>query len=757
MTKNSSRFPAISKHKLAAKLAALSIVATILISSFFTGFYNNLQNNIKEHAENYLTENGSHAVNGLNEKVDSIFATLTALSSFIADQPQINSNDVLKVLHDQTSVNNYSSMSVITPDGTGYSSETFSYKAKDRDYFQTAMKGKNAISNIVTSRTDGQPSIVFAVPIYKDTNIIGVVSCIYRSEMFISLINMPSFNGDGRILLIQNDGTAIIGSPRLAQGANYYDAMQNAEFSDNSSFSTLLRKIKNGESGLIYYRYAGESDYASFMPAHLNNWYIISIVPSAYIENQSRQISGYVLVMIFEIIAVFLLFILYVFYSERKNAKMLLDSNQKFEALADNIPGGVLRCATDESVTLDYVSDGCLRLLGCTREQFAEQYKNQYANLIYEKDREKAMKSMNRQLKHRHHVSLEFRVLDAGGKLHWVFHHGRVITESNNKQWQYVVLTDNTKAKETQEELRQSFERYRIVMEQSDSVIYEYKLEDDSAYVSENFKKKFGYELSQENFSTKLMQQKVVHPDDEERLHALYEQIRAGAPHSDMELRIRKIDGTYLWCKVQATTILNNFGVPVRALAKVTDISAEKAETEYLMAQAQRDPLTSTYNKATAQTLIDQYLKTEGQSALSALFILDLDHFKQANDTYGHLFGDSVLVEMAAKIKKLFRSSDVIGRIGGDEFVVFLKDIANEEAIAEKAHELCESFRSISLGLNSDFKVSASIGVSVSPKDGSNYLNLFKKADKALYFSKNHGKDSYTFYHPENMTEHHSS
>jgi diguanylate cyclase (GGDEF)-like protein len=132
-----------------------------------------------------------------------------------------------------------------------------------------------------------------------------------------------------------------------------------------------------------------------------------------------------------------------------------------------------------------------------------------------------------------------------------------------------------------------------------------------------------------------------------------------------------------------------------------------------------------------------------------------MDHFKQANDSFGHLFGDSVLVEMADKIKKLFRSSDVIGRIGGDEFVVFLKDIANEKAIVEKAREICESMRTISLNEHSNYKVSCSIGIAVAPKDSEVYLDLFKKADEALYYSKNHGKESYTFYNSEDMAAHH--
>ena len=751
------KLPNLRKNGLAAKLMALSLVVTFLIASFFVAFSNNLQQNLIKQANDYLQENSNRAVDTLSKKVDDIFAVLDTAEKYIEVQGPLNSDQVLQMLHDQATKNFFSSMVVSLPDGTSFCSENqITSNVKDCDYFQTALKGKKAISNLFTPKEDGMPSIVFAIPIYKNNKIAGVLSCVYSSQLFRELLSTTAFNGEGRILLIQNDGTTIIGSSKLQQGGNYFAAMASAVIQNNFSVEKLSNRFKNGESGFLQYTYLGEPDCASFRPVCINNWYVVSIVPLSYIQSQSTQISGNVFILVLAIIAVLLLFLFYIFHSERKNAKALLDSNQKFEALADNVPGGVLRCDAEEA-TLDFVSNGCLRLFNCTRDQFHEQYRNKFENIIYEKDRERTMKHMSRQLQHGHHVSVEFRILDSDGNLHWIFHRGRVVTEANKKKWQYVVLTDITKLKETQEELRQSFERYRIVIEQSDSALYEYNCKDDSAYVSENFKKMFGYELSQQNFSDALIKQNVIHADDVDLLLKVYQQILDGAQHNDINLRIRKSDGTFLWCKMQTTTVFDNLGAPVRVLAKVTDISAEKAETESLLVQAQRDPLTGFYNKATTQTLIDQCLKQEGPSKVSALFILDLDHFKQANDTFGHLFGDSVLVKMSSKIKKLFRSSDIIGRVGGDEFIIFLKNIADENAIAEKAREVCDAVSAVSMNDSSNYTVSCSIGISVFPKDGSHYLQLFKKADKALYYSKNHGKNGYAFYDSEDMAAHHYS
>lgn len=744
------------KDRLWVKLAAFSLLSAILIASFFTTFNNNLQQNIKEQSEIYLTENGSHAVNKLNNKVTDIFSALVTLSSFAAEQSNINNNEVLRFLHEQALRNRFSSIFVATPEGFGYSSDSPTINIKDRDYFQTAMKGENAISKIITSRKDEQPSIAFAVPIYKNNKVIGVLFCVYHSGMFTELLQGASFNGKGSTLLIQNDGTAIIGSCPFKEGDNYFNAMKTTKISGEFTYDLLIKKVKNNESGFIQYDYQGDSYYTSFVPVHLNDWYIISIVPVSFIQKQSAQISGYVLNMIFEIIAAILIFIFYIFYAEHKHAKKLFESNQKFEALAANIPGGVLRCSTDADMTLDFVSDGCLRFFSCTRKEFTETYQNKFENIIYEKDRAKTMKLIRRQLCKGHHVSAEFRIADFNGDLHWVFEHGRVIAESGNKKWNYAVLTDITNLKDTQEKLRQSMERYSIMMEQSDSVVYEYNLKDNTFYVSDNFKRIFGYELSHCNSPESLYENNIIHPDDQNNVQLLYQQIRDGALQGEIELRIRKIDGTYMWCKMQATTIFDESGMPDRSLAKITNIDDEKAETQRLLNQAQRDSLTGMYNKATAEALINQYLKTEGKSKINALFVVDLDHFKLANDTFGHLFGDSVLIAISSKIKNLFRSSDIISRIGGDEFVICVKNIGSEKAAADKAIEVCDSIKAIILSAHANYKISGSVGIAVYPKDGSNYLELFKKADCALYYSKDHGKNGYTFYSSDNMIVHSS-
>ena len=126
--------------------------------------------------------------------------------------------------------------------------------------------------------------------------------------------------------------------------------------------------------------------------------------------------------------------------------------------------------------------------------------------------------------------------------------------------------------------------------------------------------------------------------------------------------------------------------------------------------------------------------------------IIDIDDFKMVNDTLGHLFGDAFLVEITSDVRKLFRESDIVGRIGGDEFIAFIKDIPGNALVFEKARQVVEAFRNLPMQESWDKSISCSIGISVFPNDGQHFQELYKKADYALYQAKKQGKNQYVHY-----------
>lgn len=158
------------------------------------------------------------------------------------------------------------------------------------------------------------------------------------------------------------------------------------------------------------------------------------------------------------------------------------------------------------------------------------------------------------------------------------------------------------------------------------------------------------------------------------------------------------------------------------------------------------DPLTKVYNKAVFRTFIEEQIK---KNSRFALFIVDVDDFKNINDTNGHMTGDDVLKAFAANLKSVFRATDMVGRFGGDEFYVIMQDIKNSKDVLSCGQKICNAAREVgSNGIKCG--ITASAGIALYPDHGESYKELLGHADKALYKVKEKGKDGFYLYEDEN-------
>ena len=159
--------------------------------------------------------------------------------------------------------------------------------------------------------------------------------------------------------------------------------------------------------------------------------------------------------------------------------------------------------------------------------------------------------------------------------------------------------------------------------------------------------------------------------------------------------------------------------------------------------ESETDKLTSIYNRAAFERIVKERMEVLPEGAVGAFFILDVDHFKEANDTYGHQCGDELLQKFGYAMKEVFRQSDCLGRFGGDEFVAFITGELTKAAVEKKARRMLEAIRKITVD-HTDLKVTASVGVAMYPEHGGNYDYLFNAADRALYQVKSGGRDGYS-------------
>ncbi len=163
-----------------------------------------------------------------------------------------------------------------------------------------------------------------------------------------------------------------------------------------------------------------------------------------------------------------------------------------------------------------------------------------------------------------------------------------------------------------------------------------------------------------------------------------------------------------------------------------------------IMAEARTDALTGCMTRGAMEQAIEEALMLDKEK-LYAFFIIDIDNFKRANDTFGHGFGDFCIQQFAIGIRKAFRSNDIIGRIGGDEFVVFLH-CPSREWVQEKAVQLVRTLDMDCEQGKARLHISSSIGVALYPHDGEDMATLYHNADAALYVVKENGKNNYQFF-----------
>ena len=170
-----------------------------------------------------------------------------------------------------------------------------------------------------------------------------------------------------------------------------------------------------------------------------------------------------------------------------------------------------------------------------------------------------------------------------------------------------------------------------------------------------------------------------------------------------------------------------------------------KREIEQLERESKTDSLTGAYNKMATKQMIDTYIERHPDGA-HMLLLIDVDNFKKVNDTYGHQCGDEVLTYVIQNLRNAYVSDEVIGRVGGDEFVVFIGDVKDKEQLLFKAQELHDLLHQPYKRGNQVVPVSASIGVAMYPEDGACYEELMYCADSALYEVKATQKGNFAIY-----------
>lgn len=289
--------------------------------------------------------------------------------------------------------------------------------------------------------------------------------------------------------------------------------------------------------------------------------------------------------------------------------------------------------------------------------------------------------------------------------------------------------------------LEQERIKYQFIAEMSKEILFEYTYQTDVLTLSEEGVVQLGLPEIIVNLKEDKLFQQVMKVEDYQDLRKKLRDASPGNP-TVAENYCLCVNGQWRWFKiiVRPLWLGNNKDAVTGAIGKCTDIHEEITELEFLKKTAHIDDLTGLYRRNFAFRKIKEMLDKEHSVGKKyALMLFDLDCFKNANDLYGHMFGDRVLYETAQKVLKSVRNTDIIARIGGDEFLIFV-EYKNEISSVVK-----RIFQSIG-GMYQNFHICVSMGISLAPAHATEYEALFHYADQALYAAKHKGRNCYCIY-----------
>ncbi len=432
--------------------------------------------------------------------------------------------------------------------------------------------------------------------------------------------------------------------------------------------------------------------------------------------------------------------------TELKQLQYELDLKSKhLEMINETVPGGILIMEYDPFLTITYANNGFYEMLGYTKEEFAHKFKNRCVDLMHSDDLLPTMDSLERQTQTSNKFDLQFRIRKKDGELIWVSCSGISMYSPDEPGRLNCIILDIDKNVKLLDKLNKEQELSRTIFDLSDDIIFDYDIINSTVSLSANISAKYKAPAFLTDCPQAIVDSGIIHEDDVELFLQIVEAMKLGISNFKGEIRVKLSPEQINWFSIDYKLIFDNELFPVKSLGKITDVTAQRGLIEDLQIKAKTDPLTKIFNKEATNELIRKSL-AQNANEKAAFLIIDIDNFKGVNDNLGHQFGDSVLKIIADNIKHEFRENDIVGRIGGDEFVVFIKKIPSIDIITQKALALTNAFRRTYSGEKNNYKISGSIGIAIYPQDGTSFEELFKNADLALYESKKRGKDCYSFY-----------
>lgn len=341
----------------------------------------------------------------------------------------------------------------------------------------------------------------------------------------------------------------------------------------------------------------------------------------------------------------------------------------------------------------------------------------------------------------------EIRNRAKDGSYYWVDTTIVPFKDQAGEIYQYLsIRSDITARKQMEDELKRSEEKYRIIAENTSDIISIINLDGEFLYLSPSHKRVWEHTVPDEEIHNLF--EWIVEDDRDIFAYAIQHAFSTRKEYM-VECRINTQRNDVIWTESKINPIMDEEGNVTKLLLVTRDVTDRKQSEETIHHLAYHDALTDLPNRRMyVQQLSKEMMQAKRfQSNLAVLF-LDLDRFKDVNDSFGHDVGDMLLIEASKRLQACLKPGDVVARLGGDEFTIMQNQLQDRNEATALAEQIMNQLQRPFELDGHVFNVSCSIGIALYPQDGDNPEDLLKRADTALYTVKSRGKNGYDFFDP---------
>lgn len=414
------------------------------------------------------------------------------------------------------------------------------------------------------------------------------------------------------------------------------------------------------------------------------------------------------------------------------------------EIFANTVPSGVSKHLLDNNLSLIWANNFFYDLCGYSEHDYREKFGTSTLQLVLSEDLAVVIEALaDLTEKEESSKILNFRIQCADGSIKWV---NAVLARSGFVERGFpvinLVLSDITNLKIAEAKAMLEEQKYLIISDISEELPYEYDIASDTITFADKFNHIFEGESVIEHPSENMLKMGLVSYDTQSAIEELFYLAKAGTEYHSTEFKLNTKNGGFQWYFSTFSTIYDEEGNALRVVGLLRNIHAQKVEQQKLLIRAETDQMTGLYNKATTESKIQASLRELNGNSYEVLMLVDIDDFKKINDTFGHLKGDDVIIDIAKTLQEYKGDYGIAGRLGGDEFCVFLTNVLDTQLACEKAVLIAERLREI---YHDECQVTLSIGIAATNQQIP-YNVLLENADTALYQAKLNGKNRYYLY-----------